>query len=211
MARITAGPKYRLYKTEGYDLGYKNKRSASGKGPSTEKLAIKPGANGAKRKRKTSDYGIQLRAKQKAKRLYIVGERQFHNYFAKAKRQKGQVGDNLLKLLESRLDNVVYKAGFCLSKDHARQLVSHQHVLVNGHKVNVPSYNLSINDIITLSPKLVANDKLELRYKQEGATEVPTWLDLNTSTPSVKVIGVPDVTELKNHIDINLIVEYYSR
>ncbi len=211
MARITYKSKYRIYRTESTDLGYKGKRSLSPKAPSPEKLATGPGANGSRRARKASDYGIQLRAKQRAKRLYIVSEKQFKNYFLKAKSQKGQVGDNLLNFLEHRLDNIVYKSGLCLSKDHARQLVSHGHVLVNGKRLNIPSYQVKSTDEVSILPKIAQKESTVLRYKEDGNFEAPQWLKLDKANSSVKIVGQPDLDQLKNQIDVNLIVEYYSR
>lgn len=211
MARLTSGPKYRIYRAEGADLGLKGKRSVSPKALNEQKLATRPGANGAKRARKSSDFGIQLRAKQKVKRLYLVAEKQFKNYFLKAKRTKGQVGDNLLNLLEHRLDNIVFKSGLSLSKDHARQLVSHRHVMVNGKWVNIPSYQVQVNDVISIRPKLVSKESSLLRFQDDNDFTTPVWLDLNKSSHSVKVIGQPDLDELKKQVNINLIIEYYSR
>lgn len=211
MARITSGPKYRLYKTEGADLGLKGKRSLSPKAPAADKLNIAPGMNGSSRRRNNSDYSTQLRAKQKTKRMYLVNERQFKNYFKTAKNQKGQVGDNLLYLLENRLDSVVYKGGLSLSKDHARQLVSHYHVLVNGLKINIPSYKVKKGDIVAVLPKIASKEPTQLRYKDDKDFQAPAWLELDKTKSSVKIVGLPDLAELKRQIDVNLIVEYYSR
>jgi len=210
MARITAGPKYRLYKTEGVDLGLKGKRSLT-KGPAPEKLNIAPGANGARRNRRGSDYSVQLRAKQKAKRMYIVAEKQFKNYFLKAKTLKGQVGDNLLLFLEHRLDNVVYKSGLSLSKDHSRQLVSHMHVMINGKVLNVPSYQVKTGDVVTIATPIAQKDPSQLRHTDDPNFTAPEWLELDKKSSSVKIVGSPDLTLVKQQIDVNLIVEYYSR
>ncbi len=211
MARITSGPKYRLYKTEGADLGLKGKRSLSPKAPAAEKLNMAPGANGARRNRRGSDYSIQLRAKQKAKRIYIVAEKQFKNYFLKAKTQKGQVGDNLLLFLEHRLDNIVYKSGLSLSKDHSRQLISHRHVMVNGKVLNIPSYQVKNSDQITISTAIAQKDPSQFRHTDDQNFTAPTWLELDKKSSSVKIVGQPDLSQVKQQIDVNLIVEYYSR
>lgn len=211
MARLTSGPKYRIYRAEGADLGLKGKRSLSSKALNEQKMSTRPGANGAKRARKSSDFGTQLRAKQKVKRLYLVAEKQFKNYFLKAKRSKGQVGDNLLNLLEHRLDNVIFKSGLSLSKDHARQLVSHRHIMVNGKYVNIPSYQVEFNDVITVRPKIISKEASLLRFKDDNDFTTPSWLDLSKPSHTVKVIGQPDLDELKKQVNINLIIEYYSR
>lgn len=210
MARITLKSKYRLYKTEGVDLGLKGARSLTSKAPAPEKLAVAPGANGARRNRRGSDFSVQLRAKQKAKRTYIVSEKQFKNYFLKAKKLKGQVGDNLLYFLEHRLDNVVYKSGLSLSKDHARQLVSHNHIMVNGSLVNIPSCQLKKGDQVTLKPTTAQKENIS-RSGNDNNFTAPVWLELDKTQSSAKIVGLPDLTELKRQIDVNLIVEYYSR
>ncbi len=211
MARITSGPKYRLHRAEGVDLGLKGKRSQSPKAPLDQKLAQNPGQHGLKRSSKRSDYGIQLRAKQKVKRMYLVQEKQFKNYYLKAKTLKGQVGDNLLSLLEQRLDNVIYKSGLSLSKDHARQLVSHKHVLVNGKPLNIASYQVRPNDVITVDDKTKSKEPVLLRYKEQADFEAPAWLQLEKDRASVKIVGSPNIEDIKRTVDVNLIIEFYSR
>lgn len=151
MSRITLDTKCRLCRAEGTKLYLKGERCFS-KCPIDKKGAVKPGMHGLRRSNKPSDYGLQLRAKQKAKRIYGVQETQFKNYFQQAKKIKGLVGDNLMSLLETRLDNVVYQSGLALSRNHAKQLISHSHVLVNSKPLNVNSYLVKVGDLISLDP-----------------------------------------------------------
>lgn len=166
--------------------------------------------HGIKRTKKPTDYGIQLRAKQRAKRIYGVQETQFKNYYLKAKGLKGQVGDNLMNLLEKRLDNVIYEAGLSLSRSHAKQLISHRHVLVNNKPLNVPAYVIKKNDVISLDKKAISlfADVIRLSDKDFKA---PLWLDLNKSKYSVSLQAEPTIEDVSKEIDVNLIIEYYSR
>ena len=210
MARITQDSKCRLCRAEGTKLYLKGARCLSSKCPIEKKGAVPPGMHGLKRRSKPTDYGIQLRAKQKAKRIYGVSETPFKNYYTKAKSFQGMVGDNLLILLERRLDNVVYSAGLTLSRSQARQFITHGHVLVNGQALNVPSYSVKIGDVITLDPKIREKFIDELRSNEKDFT-APAWMDLDRSKHAVKIISGPQVSELQNGIDVNLIIEYYSR
>ncbi|MEW5960958.1 MAG: 30S ribosomal protein S4, partial [Chloroflexota bacterium] len=160
---------------------------------------------------KESDYAMQLREKQKARRLYGIFERQFRRYFREAQRQKGLTGINLLIILESRLDNVIYRLGFASSRSQARQFISHGHFDVNGRKTNVPSFLVSANDVIAVRPKSQKTDYFKVMARDGDGTRVPDWLSLDLKNLSAKVLSAPT----RDHIDVTLneqlIVEYYSR
>jgi len=209
MSRITLDTKCRLCRSAGSKLCLKGARCYSAKCPIEKKGAVKPGMHGAKNGSKLTDYGIQLRAKQKAKRIYGVQETQFKNYYLKAKTLKGLVGENLLTFLEKRLDNVLYLSGLALSRSSAKQLISHGHILVNDKVLSVSSYQVNAKDIITLDKKIA--DKIGDLPSVESDFKTPSWLDLNKQKLSVKIISEPLKEEIGNDIDINLIIEYYSR
>lgn len=209
MSRITLDTKCRLCRSAGTKLYLKGVRCYSAKCPIEKKGAVKPGMHGAKNSGKLTDYGIQLRAKQKAKRIYGVQETQFKNYYLKAKKLKGLVGENLLSLLEKRLDNVLYLSGLALSRSSAKQLISHGHILLNDKKFNIPSYQVSLKDVITLDKKVI--EKIGTLPSEESDFKAPSWLDLNKQKNTVKIISEPLREEIGNDIDINLIIEYYSR
>lgn len=210
MARYT-GPKFKLDRREGTNLFLKGKRSLSNKHPIEKKGAVPPGQHGQrslKRRRRTSDFGLQLREKQKVKRIYGVYERQFRRYFKEAAKEKGNTGEALMKILETRLDNTVYRLGLAPSRTSARQLVGHGHVRVDDKKVDIPSYNVKVGNLISLSEKaqkfsLVA-ESLKLR---EDAT--PQWLKRQGLVG--KISGLPTSDDLDLSIDKQLIIEYYSR
>lgn len=208
--RSTLDTKCRLCRAEGVKLYLKGARCFSPKCPLEKKGAIKPGMHGLKRGKKPTDYGIQLRAKQKAKRIYGVAETQFHNYFDAAKKIKGLVGDNLMILLERRLDNVVYAAGLCLSRSHAKELISHKHILVNDAVLNISSYSVKVGDVITLKSEIDDKSGDTFKYADKDF-KVPEWIDLNKSKHSAKIIALPIIDQNQNGIDVNLIIEYYSR
>lgn len=210
MSRITLDSKCRLCRAEGMKLYLKGTRCFSSKCPVEKKGAVRPGMHGMKRPSKPTDYGLQLRAKQKAKRLYGVLETQFKNYYQKAKKLKGLVGNNLQILLERRLDNVVYLAGLSLSRSHAKQLISHRHIKVNGKSLNISSYSVKTDDIIELDNKIIEKLKDTLRLNDKDF-KTPSWLDLNKTNYSVKVISPPKVEDIQSGVDVNLIIEYYSR
>jgi small subunit ribosomal protein S4 len=191
-------------------LYLKGARCFSSKCPIEKKGAVPPGMHGMKRSSKPTDYSLQLRAKQKAKRLYGVLETQFKNYYQKAKKLKGLVGDNLLILLERRLDNIIYLAGLSLSRSHAKQLISHRNVKVNGQPLTISSYSAKPGDIIELDNKIVEKVKDSLRLNDKDF-KVPAWLDLNKTNCSVKIISPPQVADIQTGVDVNLIIEYYSR
>jgi small subunit ribosomal protein S4 len=202
----------RLCRTEGEKLFLKGERCFSPK-CAIERRAYPPGVHGKQSqfKRKESDYGTQLREKQKVRRLYGVFERQFRRYFSQAQRQKGLTGENLLIMLESRLDNVVFRLGFASSRNQARQLVTHGHFEVNGRKTNIPSFIVSEGDTITINEagRKTAYFKEVAKSLDEG--RVPNWLSLSSKDLSGRVVQAPS----REHIDVTLneqlIVEYYSR
>lgn len=209
--RSTLDTKCRLCRTEGTKLFLKGARCLSSKCPIDKKGAVRPGMHGLKRTKKLSDFAIQLRAKQQAKRYYGgIMETQFRNYYEKAKLMKGLVGENLLSLLERRLDNAVYMAGLALSRAHARSLVSHKQILLNGKTLNIPSYSVKINDEITLAPKIIEKSG-ELLKVSDKDFKNPDWMTVNKSKYSAKINSLPVVDSSISGININLIIEYYSR
>jgi small subunit ribosomal protein S4 len=210
MSRITVDTKCRLCRAAGTKLYLKGARCLSSKCPLEKKGAIPPGMHGIKRAKKPTDYGIQLKAKQKGKRIYGVQETQFKNYFVKAKKMTGMVGDNLLALLEKRLDNVIYQSGLSLSRSSARQLVSHKHVLVNGKILNVASHQLKKGDLVSLDKTAISKFGDTLRLSDKDF-KTPQWLDLNKNKYSVSVAANPSPEDFNQGIDVNLIIEYYSR
>lgn len=202
MARYT-GPKHRLCRAEGMAI------CGSPKCPVITKNAGPPGQHGQKGRRKISEYGIQLREKQKVKRMYGVLERQFKKYFDMASSAKTATGDALLQILETRLDNVVYRLGLATTRPQARQLVSHGHVLVNGKKVTIPSYNVKIGDLVTLSTKVANLDFIKKLAQDSKEGILPPWLDKKAIVG--KISALPKREDLKEAINERLIVEYYSR
>ena len=170
-----------------------------------------PGQHGVNRRKKTSEYGMQLREKQKAKYTYGVLERQFRNLFDKAARTKGITGEVLLQLLESRLDNVVYRVGFASSRAEARQLVGHGHYEVNGHRVDIASYLVKAGDVITICEKSRGLDKIKAVVEANSARPVPAWIDVNRDELSVKIINLPNRDQIDAPVEEQLIVEFYSR
>lgn len=206
MARYT-GPKLKLCRREGTDLLLK-----SGVRPieSKCKADTPPGQHGSRRTR-LSDYAVQLREKQKVRRAYGVLERQFRNYYKKADRQRGATGENLLRLLECRLDNVVYRMGFGSTRAEARQLVSHKAMAVNGKPVNIPSYNVRPDDLVSVRDK--AKGQLRIKSALEVAAQrgVEEWVDVDAEKLEGVFKRMPDRAELPSEINENLIVELYSK
>ncbi|MDO8619345.1 MAG: 30S ribosomal protein S4 [Candidatus Daviesbacteria bacterium] len=200
MARYT-GPKRRLSRREGIPLFAKDAKIIERKG------AIPPGQHGLGRRRRVSEYGVQLRAKQRAKRMYGILEKQFHKYFDKASQVKGSTGLTLLQLLETRLDNTVYRLGFTKSRAEARQLVSHGHITVDGKKVTIPSYQLKEGETIALSSQML--DNIQVKKALEEVETLSAWLDRKATVG--KVLRLPQRDEMEQAIDEQLIVEYYSR
>ena len=202
------GPKAKLSRREGTDLFLKSARRAIG---DKAKFDTKPGQHGRTSGSRTSDFGVQLREKQKVKRMYGVLERQFRRYFAEAERRKGNTGANLLALLESRLDNVVYRMGFGSTRAEARQLVSHKALTVNGEVVNIPSYMVQAGDVIALREK--AKNQLRVKGALELAQGVglPDWVAVDATKMEGTFKKVPDRDQYGAEIKEALIVELYSR
>ncbi len=202
MARYT-GPKHRLCRAEGSAI------CGLPTCPVTRKNAGPPGQHGQKGRRKLSEYGIQLREKQKVKRMYGVLERQFEKYFDMAARKKIATGDALLNILETRLDNVIYRLNLARTRYQARQLVSHGHVLVNGAKVTIPSYNVKIGDIINLTDKASNLDFIKKQLEDTKSLELPSWLERKVTVGKIKAL--PQREDINADINERLIVEFYSR
>ena len=208
MARYT-GAVCKLCRREGQKLFLKGERCYSGK-CSIDIRNYAPGQHGQGRK-KTSEYGLQLRAKQRARRFYGVNESQFHHYFEIAERKAGITGDNLLRILESRLDNIVYRSGFASSRAEARQLVGHGHFEVNGHRVDIASYLVKGGDVITLCQKSKSLDKMKSVIEANSSRPVPQWLDVNHDNAETKVIALPNRDQIDAPVEEQLIVEFYSK
>ena len=207
MARYTEAV-CRLCRRENQKLFLKGDRCYSAKCP-VVKRGTAPGQH-AKSRRKTSEYGLQLREKQKARRTYGMLEKQFHSYFTKATNMKGAAGENMLQLLERRLDNVVYRLGFGDSRAQARQIVNHGHITVNGKKVNIPSFIVKAGDVIAISESSTSIEKF--KAMREGTSKtIPAWLELNSQELSGKVVELPKREDLDLSIEEHLIVELYSR
>jgi len=208
MARYT-GSVCRLCRREGCKLFLKGDKCYGPKCTVSQR-PTPPGEHGQARQRKQSEYGLQLREKQKAKRAYGVLETQFHRYFEQASRQKGITGENLLILLERRLDNVVYRLGFGSSRAQARQLVLHGHIRVNGQKVNIPSYLVDVNDEISIREKSAESDHFKALREGTGRV-VPQWLTIDAANLKATVAAMPKREDIDLTIQENLIVELYSR
>lgn len=197
----------RLCRREGQKLFLKGERCYSGK-CAIEKRNYAPGQHGQSRK-KMSDYGTQLREKQKTKRFYGMQETQFRNLFDKAARKKGITGENLLILLETRLDNVVFRLGFASSRKEARQLVTHSHFTVNGKKVDIPSYEVKVGDVIKVKEKSTNSPKF--KEIKEMSITVPSWLTVDVEKLEGKVVTMPTRSEIDTPVREHLIVELYSK
>lgn len=208
MARYT-GPVCRLCRREGEKLYLKGDRCYSDK-CAIVRRAYAPGQHGQSRP-KASEYGVQLREKQKVRRLYGVLERQFRNYFEVADKKAGVTGENFLKILESRLDNVVYRLGFATSRNEARQLILHGHIVVNGRRVNIPSYLISVGETIEVQEKSKNIARMKEIKELNENYKAPSWLDVNILDLSGKVIAEPKRDEIDIPIQEHLIVEFYSR
>ena len=209
MARYTEAV-CRLCRREGIKLFLKGSKCFTDKCP-IEKRNFAPGQHGKDRKAKVVGYGLQLREKQKAKRIYFTQEGQFRNYFEKAARTKGVTGMMLLQQLERRLDNVVYRMGFAMSRRQARQLVRHGHVQVNGRKVNIPSYEVNVGDEIAIregSRKLVV---LEIAKDFASHQPAPTWLEIDRENLKGRVTAIPKREDIQLPVNEQLIVELYSK
>ena len=208
MARYT-GAVCKLCRREGKKLYLKGERCYTGK-CAVERRAYAPGQHGQSRK-KATEYGLQLRAKQQAKRYYGIQEGQFYKYFLMAERKQGVTGENLLRICESRLDNVVYLLGWANSRAEARQLVTHGHYKVNGKKVNIPSYLLKAGDEIAIKDKSKESDKIKATVEANASRPVPAWLDLNAEALTGKVLALPTREQIMVPVEEHLIVELYSK
>lgn len=208
---VYSGPQCRLCRREGVKLFLKGERCY------TSKCAIErraksgvPGQHG-QRQRKLAEFGVQFREKQKLKRIYWVLERQFTLYFKEAVRRKGVTGENLLQQLELRLDNVVFRLGYGLSRRQARQLVNHGHFLVNGKKVNIPSYQLRPGDSVSVAPESKTAGAIVEAAASTGGRRVPEWLSLDGANMTGQVVAVPTRDQIDTQVNEALIVEFYSR
>lgn len=200
----------RICRREGAKLYLKGERCYSPK-CAFERRAFAPGLHGQARRRKVSDYGLQLRAKQKARRLYGLLEGQFRGYFEMAEREPGVTGLNLLRHLELRMDNVVYRVGLGSSRKQARQLVTHRHFEVNGRLTNVPSYQLRPGDVVKVRERSATNGVFDVALDAARVRPVPGWLAFNPNDRSVKVLALPGREEMESGVEEHLIVEFYSR
>lgn len=206
MARYT-GPKNRLSRREGIDLGVKTPGSKA-HASLLRRLNVPPGQHGNRGRRKSSDFGIQLREKQKARRLYGVLERQFRKYYEFALKSRGNTGEALLQQLERRLDNIVYRLGFAPTRAAGRQLVSHGHVHVDNAKVSIPSYQVRVEEMISLNPKAHSIPVVKKGLEEKNPV-IPEWLE--RKGPVGKLVKYPVRSEMGGDINEQLIVEFYSR
>jgi small subunit ribosomal protein S4 len=208
MARYT-DPVCRLCRREGAKLFLKGARCYSKK-CAFERRPSPPGQHGIRR-RKVGDYGLQLREKQKVRRIYRILERQFKNYFELAESRPGVTGENLLRLLELRLDNVVFRLGFATSRDHARQLVNHGHFAVNGRPTNVPSYQLAPGDRLEVRESHRSRGPFKTAAEALRSASVPEWLSIDAATLSGSILAAPRRDQMPLELNEHLVVEYYSR
>ena len=195
------GPKRRLSRREGVALFPKDIKSIERKG------AVPPGHRGTKMKRRLSEFGLQLREKQKAKRMFGISEKQFSGIVSTAARSKSATGQTLLEILETRIDNIVYRLGFAKSRTEARQIVSHGHILIDNKKLTIPSARVKVNSTVAISPKFV--DNTQVKKNLEESREIPGWLERKAAVG--KVLRLPTREEMESIINEQLIVEYYSR
>lgn len=209
MARYN-GPVCRLCRREEMKLFLKGERCYTEK-CAYERRSYAPGQHGNARRRKRSDYGEQLREKQRVRRIYGIMERQFRNYYARASRMKGVTGENLLQLLERRLDNVVYRLGLAGNRAEARQLVLHRHVTVNGQRVNIPSFLVGKEAVVEIREKSRAMAKIAEALGGVDRRGVPAWLELDKESFRGKVVAMPSREDIGLEIREQLIVEFYSK
>ncbi|GAA4415532.1 30S ribosomal protein S4 [Advenella faeciporci] len=207
MARYT-GPKCKLSRREGIDLFLKSARRSL---DSKCKLDSKPGQHGRTSGARTSDYGLQLREKQKLKRMYGVLEKQFRKYFAEAERRRGNTGETLIQLLESRLDNVVYRMGFGSTRAEARQLVSHGAIELNGHKADIPSMLIKSGDIISVREKSKGQARIKESLDLATGNGLPQWVEVDVAKLSGTFKQAPDRADVARDINESMVVELYSR
>lgn len=210
MARYT-GPVCKICRREGLKLFLKGDRCFTPKCAVEANRKPYPPGQHTQRRRKMSEYGLQLREKQKAKFLYGILERQFRRIFAEAERRPGSTGENLLRLLEMRLDNVVYRLGFATSRAQARQLVTHGHITVNGQKVNIPSYETKVGQVIEVRPRSRQLEYFKTLAEELKHRHVPSWLSLDVENMRGRILTVPSRSEIEANVQEQLIVEYYSR
>ena len=207
MARYT-GPRCRLSRREGMDLMLTSRtRSLDSKC----KLDAPPGQHGARRQRRSSDYALQLREKQKLRRMYGVLERQFRNYYKVAARRKGATGENLLRLLECRLDNIVYRMGFGSTRAESRQLVSHKSVMVNGRCVNIPSYQVALSDVVTIRERSRKQQRIQDSLALTEQYGFPGWVEVDVEKMEGTLKSLPEREDLPPDINEQLVVELYSK
>jgi small subunit ribosomal protein S4 len=206
---VYSGPVCRLCRRDGVKLFLKGERCYTSK-CAIERRKYPPGQHG-QRQRKLEEYGIQLREKQKLKRIYRLMERQFRNYFDEAVRRKGVTGEILLQLLELRLDNVVYRLGYGLSRRQARQLVNHGHFMVNGKRVNIPSYLMKPGDTVTVSPSGREAGAIHEAVRTTAGRRTPAWLAVYPEELRGQVLSVPSRDQIDTQVEEQLIVEFYSR
>ena len=207
MARYT-GPRCRLSRRESMDLMLTSRTRPL---DSKCKLDVPPGQHGGRRQRRMSDYALQLREKQKLRRIYGVLERQFHNYYKEAARLKGATGGNLLRLLECRLDNVVYRMGFGSTRAESRQLVNHKAILVNGRCVNIPSYQINLADTVSVREKARKQQRVQDSLTLAEQYGFPAWIEVNTEKMEGVFKAMPDREDLPPDINEQLVVELYSK
>jgi small subunit ribosomal protein S4 len=206
MARYT-GPRCKLMRREGLDLSLVSSRKSA---DAKCKLGTVPGQHGSANS-KLSDYGVQLREKQKIRRIYGVLERQFRKYFAEAERRKGSTGENLLKILEARLDNVVYRMGFGSTRAESRQLVSHKAIMVNGKPVNIPSYLVKAGDVIAISEKAKKQVRIQESVSLAEQSGFPAWVEVNSKNLEGTFKAAPERIDLSADVNEQLVVEFYSK
>lgn len=210
MGRDT-GPREKLSRREGVDLLLKGERTLKGKGAIERRGDNPPGQHGGRRQKAVSEFGLRLREKQKVKRLYQLRERQFRKYYREALNMGGVAGENLLSILETRLDNVVYRLGFGSTRPEARQLVNHGHVQVNGKKVDIASYQVKIGDEIQIKEKSRKITRINESMEQIERRGVPEWLEIDPESYKGKVNRLPVREDITFPIEEQLIVEFYSR
>lgn len=200
----------RQCRREGEKLYLKGDRCYSDK-CAIEKKPYPPGMHGQRRRQKISEYGTQLREKQKARRIYGIGEKQFRNYFKKADRKDGITGDNLLQLLERRMDNVVFRLGLAASRNEARQLVNHGHFIVNGRKASIPSMLVRTGDVVQVRSKSIDSPKFQEVKAAAAYKTPPEWLEVDVENLSGRIVALPNRDQIDTAINEQLIVELYSR
>ncbi|MCC8023218.1 MAG: 30S ribosomal protein S4 [Clostridiales bacterium] len=207
MARYT-GPVCKLCRREGKKLFLKGDRCYTNK-CAVERRSYAPGQHGQNMRRKTSEYGLQLRANQSSRGYYGFLESQFHKYFLMAERKQGVTGTNLLQICESRLDNVVYTAGWASSRAEARQLVNHGHFRVNGGRADIPSILLKAGDVVTIKEPSRNSEKIKAVLEANGSRPVPQWLEVDNTAYATKVIKLPEREEMTTPVSVHMIVEFY--